>query len=145
MSAVAQPKSAGREAIERLQREMSAMPQVELETEHHFSDGMYARMIKLIPAGTLIVGKAHKKEHFFVLLYGTMRITDGDGAPKEFTGPAVIVSKPGTKRAGLAVTDTACLNVHRTKKKNLDKIEAELVEPDGEALFDSRNKLKVIP
>ena len=51
------------EQIEKLQSEMVKMPQVELETEHYFSGGMYCR--KLIrPAGTLIVGKVHKKDHF---------------------------------------------------------------------------------
>jgi hypothetical protein len=51
--------------IERLQHEMIKMPQAELETEHYFSGGMYCR--KLIrPAGTLIVGKVHKKDHFFM-------------------------------------------------------------------------------
>ena len=57
------------EEIERLQREMSKMPQAELETEHYFSGGMYCR--KLIrPAGTLIVGKVHKKDHFFLCAKG---------------------------------------------------------------------------
>lgn len=142
MSAVTEPKSAGREAIERLQMAMSAMPQIELPTEHFFADGMYGRFMTVIPAGTTIVGKVHRREHFFVLCYGTMQISDGDGPAKEITGPAIIVSQPGTKRAGFAVTDTACMNFHRTDKTDLDEVEAELVEPDETALFDARNKLK---
>lgn len=143
MSTVAQPKSAGREAIERLQREMSAMPQVELSTEHFFADGMYARFLPRV-AGTLIVGKVHRKEHFYIVCCGTVRITQGDGAARDVTGPAVIVSQPGTKRAVLALTDATCMTVHRTKKRNLDKIEQELIEPDANALFDARNQIKVL-
>jgi hypothetical protein len=32
------------------------------------------------------------------------------------------------------------MTVHRTKKKNLDKIEKELVEEDNTALFNAQNK-----
>ena len=44
-----------KEQIERLQKEMAAMPQSELVTEHSFSPGMYLRKVYR-PAGTLIVG-----------------------------------------------------------------------------------------
>ena len=137
-------KGAGREAIERLQIAMSAMPQAELETSHFWADGMYARFLPR-PAGTLIVGKVHRKEHFYVICCGTVRITQGDGPAREVTGPAVLVSKPGTKRAVYAMTDATCMTVHRTGQTDLDEIERELIEPDGLALFDAHNHLKVLP
>jgi hypothetical protein len=144
MSTLTTPKSAGREAIERLQREMSAMPQAELATQHFWADGMYGRFLPR-PKDTLIVGKIHRREHFYIVCCGTVRITQGDGPACEVTGPAVLVSKPGTKRAVYAVTDATCMTVHRTKKRNLEKIERELIEPDRTALFDARNQLKVLP
>lgn len=144
MSAVIEPKSAGREAIERLQVAMSAMPQAELPTQHFFADQMYGRFLPR-PKGTLIVGKVHRKEHFFIICCGTVRITQGNEPAHEVTGPAVLVSKPGTKRATLAMTDATCMTVHRTKKRNLDKIERELIEPDGSALFDARNDMRALP
>lgn len=144
MNAVAQPTSAGRAAVDRLQREMAAMPQVDLPTQHFFADGMYARFLPR-PAGTLIVGKVHRKEHLYIVCCGTVRITQGDGPAREVTGPAVLVSSPGTKRAVYAVTDATCMTVHRTKKRNLAKIEQDLIEPDGAALFDAHNQLKVLP
>jgi hypothetical protein len=55
----------------------------------------------------------------------------------------VIESKPGTKRVTLAVTDAIGVTIHRTDKTDLDDIEAELIEPDTAALFDSSNKLKI--
>ena len=141
MSEVARP--VGREAICALQAAMAALPQAELPTEHFFADGMYCRFLPR-PAGTLIVGKVHRKEHLYVVCCGTVQVSDGTGAAREITGPAVLVSKPGTKRAVLALTDATCLTVHRTDSTDLDEIEAELIEPDDTALFDACNQRKAL-
>ena len=129
-----------REEIERLQSEMAKMPQPELETEHYFSGGMYCR--KLIrPAGTLIVGKVHKKDHFFMCAQGQIIAWSEKGMVTLNAGD-VLCSKAGTKRVTLAVTDAIGITFHKTSKTNLDKIEKELIEPDELALYDSANKLK---
>ena len=126
--------------IERLQHEMMQMPQAELETEHYFSGGMYCR--KLIrPAGTLIVGKVHKKDHFFLCAKGQIIAWSEKGMVTLNEGD-VIASKAGTKRVTLAMTDAIGITFHKTNKTNLDKIEKELIEPNELALFDSSNKLK---
>jgi hypothetical protein len=130
-----------REEIERLQSEVAKMPQPELETEHYFSGGMYCR--KLIrPAGTLIVGKVHKKDHFFMCAQGQIIAWSEKGMVTLNAGD-VICSKAGTKRVTLAVTDAIGITIHKTSKTNLDRIEKELIEPDELALYDSSNKLKV--
>jgi hypothetical protein len=129
------------EEIERLQHEMIKMPQAELQTEHYFSGGMYCRKL-LRPAGTLIVGKVHKKDHFFLCAKGQIIAWSEKGMVTLNEGD-VIASKAGTKRVTLAVTDSIGITFHKTSKINLDKIEKELIEPDELALFDSSNKLKV--
>ena len=129
-----------REEINRLQSEMSVMPQAELQTEHYFSGGMYCRKLT-IPAGTLIVGKVHKKDHFFLCAKGEI-IAWSEGGMKHLYAGDIICSKPGTKRVILAVTDAIVITFHKTNKTNLDKIEKELIEPDELALFDSSNNLK---
>jgi hypothetical protein len=135
------PNMPTREAIVRLQRHMEQMPQVELPTEHYFADGMYCRVL-FRPAGTLIVGKVHRKEHFYVVCSGTIKVTTDDGV-QEITGPKVIVSSPGTKRAVLALTDATCLTVHRTESRDVEEIEREIIEPEERpALFDAHNRLK---
>jgi mannose-6-phosphate isomerase-like protein (cupin superfamily) len=126
--------------IERLQREMSVLPQLKLETEHYFSGGMYCRKLTR-PAGTLIVGKVHKKDHFFMCAKGEIRAWSEKGMVTLKAGD-VICSKAGTKRVTLALTDAVGITFHKTNKTNLDKIEKELIEPDETALFDAANKLK---
>jgi len=128
-----------KEQIEKLQSEMSKMPQVELETEHYFSGGMYCR--KLIrPAGTLIVGKVHLKDHFFMCAKGEI-IAWSEKGMKTLKAGDIIESKQGTKRVTYAVTDAIGITFHKTDKTDLDDIETELIEPDATALFDSSNKL----
>lgn len=126
--------------VEKLQAEMAKLPQVELPTQHFFADGMYCRYLPR-PKDTLIVGKVHKKEHFYIVVHGSVLVTTDEGV-KEIKAPSVIVSKPGTKRAVLALEDSVCLTVHRTDKTDLDEIEAELIEPDITALFDASNNVK---
>ena len=135
------PTHVSREQIERLQAEMAVMPQVELITEHQFSPGMYMRKV-FRPAGALIVGKVHKKPHFFLCAKGTI-IAWTEGGMKRLEAGDIIESQPGTKRVTLAVTDAIGITIHRTDLTDLDEIEAELIEPDITALFDSSNKLKI--
>lgn len=132
-----------REKVLALEAHMRQMPQAELRTNHYFADGMYAREL-FRTAGTLIVGKVHKREHLYIVLKGKVQVVF-DECVEVFTAPAVIVSKPGTKRAVLALEDSVCMTVHRTNKKNLAKIEKELVEDDPLALFDASNELRRVP
>lgn len=118
---------------------MSKLPQATLETKHYFADGMYCREVAR-PAGCTIVGKVHKKEHLYIIAFGTVTIV-GDGYRDTVTGPKVIVSKPGTKRAVYAHTDAVCMTVHRTDQTDLNEIEKELIESDDKALFDASNRL----
>ena len=131
-----------RDQIDRLQSEMVKMPQVELQTEHYFVPGMYCRRV-FRPAGTLIVGKVHKQPHFFLCAKGEIIAWTEKGMKKLQAGD-VVECQPGTKRVTLATQDSIGVTIHKTDKTDLDEIEAELVEPDNTALFDSGNKLKQI-
>lgn len=129
-----------REDIVRLQAALSQLPQLQLETKHHFADGVYIREL-FRPAGTTIVGKVHKKTHFYIVLAGIVTVV-GDGKRETYEAPAIIKSEPGTKRAVFAHTDAICITVHRTDSTDLETIERELIEPDETALFDAHNHLK---
>lgn len=129
-----------RERVLLLQSAVAQLPQVETPTFHHFADGMYLRE-QHIPAGTVIVGKIHKKEHFFILAKGQMQVTGDDGV-KTLTAPAIFCGRPGSKRAGYAHTDCVVLNVHKTNSTDIDEIEAEVIEPESDALLDAHNRIK---
>ncbi len=128
-----------REKIEQLQSLMVKMPQAEIKTEHYFSGGMYSRKV-FRAAGTLIVGKVHKKDHLFVCTMGEIIAWTEKGMVTLKAGD-VVESKAGTKRVTLAIQDSIGMTIHKTDKTDLDEIEEELIEEDKTALFDSSNNL----
>ena len=130
-----------REAVDRLQREMLAMPQATgMRTAHAFHAGMYCRRL-FRPAGTVIVGRVHKKPHLFVCVSGEIVAWSETGMRRLLPGD-LIESQPGTKRVTYAVKDSVGMTVHRTDQTELEALEAELLEPEPNALFDIRNELK---
>jgi hypothetical protein len=130
-----------RQKVDALQQELSKLPQYQPETKHYFHAGMYCREV-FRHAGVVIVGAVHRKEHFYMIVYGTVSITDGEGQIQEVTGPHIFMSKPGTKRAVYAHTDALCMTFHVTDAKTVEQAEQELVEPDPTSMFTLGNKLK---
>lgn len=100
---------------------------VELETWHHFADGLVARTI-LIRAGTVLTGAAHKAEHLNIC-HGDIEVTTDEGV-RRLTGYHVIPSLAGAKRAGLAYADTYWTTVHLNpgNERDLEALEDALVE-----------------
>jgi len=128
------------EKVKALQDQLSKLPQYEPLTKHTFHGGMYCREVWR-PAGVLVVGKVHKKEHFYMIVYGTVAITTDDGV-KSITGPCLLSSMPGTKRAVYAETDTLCMTFHRTDSTTVEEAEAEMVEEDEADMYSIGNKVK---
>jgi hypothetical protein len=126
--------------VQALQDVISKMPQYEPETKHTFHAGMYCREVWR-PAGVIVVGKIHKKEHFYLIVSGTVSITTDEGV-KSVTGPHLLCSKPGTKRAVYAETDALCMTFHVVDAKTIEDAEQELVEEDDSSMFALGNKLK---
>ena len=133
-----------RAKVDVLQQEMSKLPQYEPETRHFFHGGMYCREV-FRPAGVLIVGAVHKKEHFYLVVSGTVAITDGEGNVQEVTAPQLFLSKPGTKRAVYALTDALCVTFHATDAVSVEQAEKELVEVDPKSMFGVGNRAKPQP
>jgi hypothetical protein len=134
-------QASARALVDRLQAELSKLPQYEPKTTHYFHGGMYCREVYR-DAGVLVVGKVHLKEHFYVIASGTVQITDGASPAQEVTGPRVIKSMPGTKRAVYSVTPALCLTFHRTDATNPEDAETELVESDPTSMYLAGNQLR---
>ena len=122
-------------SVEKLQAKMLEMPQAAVETVHRFCDGCYAREIS-IPAGVMIVGAKHKTEHFHVISKGVLVISNM-GKEEVFKAPYTGVTKPGSKRAIVAIEDSVFTTFHPTKEKDIEKIEREIIEDEGLKITNS--------
>ena len=130
------------EKILALQDAVCNLPPVEnMVTDHYFSGGMYCRKVWR-PAGTIIVGKVHKKDHFFMCVSGEI-IAWTENGMRTLKAGDIVESKAGTKRATLALTDAIGVTFHVTDKRDFDELEADLVELDDNARLDFNNKPKV--
>jgi len=134
---------ATREAVNALQAAMIQHPQVELPTAHLFHAGMYCRVVEQA-AGVLVVGKVHKRPHFFMVVSGTVLITAPPLEPQEITGPRLLLSEPGTKRVIYAVTDVVYMTFHTSRAKTVKGAEDKMVEPDATSPFGVGNRLKAL-
>jgi hypothetical protein len=100
--------------------------QVNCPVEHHFCDGTYTRKLT-IPAGTLVIGKVHKRRTMNICASGRIAILTADG-PREFKAGDVVMSEPGIQKVGYAIEETVWVNVWATEETDLDFIEATFAE-----------------
>lgn len=132
-------KAVTREEILNLENEISQMEgaffgnTINCPLKHSFTDGIYVREI-FIPKGTMLTGRIHKHEHPNFLLKGTVKIaTEYDGV-QILKAPLSMISKAGTKRTLIALTDLVWVTVHHNpkNKQNIDELESDIVAPSYE-------------
>jgi len=101
---------------------------IELETRHHFSDGLYAREL-FIPAGVCLVGALHKTRHLYTVVQGKCRVST-QFENIEIEAPFMGETIPGTKRVIYAETDCVWITYHPTELTSVEEIEKAILEPE---------------
>jgi len=98
--------------------DQGVFPAMHNAVEHGHCNGVYARSL-FIPAGGLLTGAIHKDESFFLVRTGVIIITTDTGTAE--VGPGFMsVTRPGTKRAGLALTDCLVTTFHANPENERD-------------------------
>lgn len=110
--------------IYRLEAELLKLPQVDMPVEHAFCNGLYARTMH-IPAGTVLTGAVHREESFFLVRKGELIVSTESG-PRTLGPGDMSISKIGTKRAGIALTEVEVTTFHANPSN----------EQDPQALWD---------
>ena len=103
---------------------------IEVPVVHHFAPGVYMRQMDA-KAGTFIVSKMHRTEHFIMFLKGSCSVLTDDGV-ELINAPCVLRTMPGTKRAGYFHEDTSCITIHPTDSTDLEEIEKQVIVPEEE-------------
>lgn len=123
-----------RPSFDQIEAAMLAEEQVHCPVQHHFGPGVYIREA-FLPAGTYIMGHAHKHEHLNVMVKGKMAvIVNGEALIVE--GPHVFTGQPGRKFAYI-IEDTIFQNVYATEETDIDVIEDMFVDK-SEAWADAQ-------
>ena len=110
------------DVVRRLEDEAKKLPQVEVETEHAFHAGMYARTI-MIPAGITLTGA--------LIQIPTILIFSGDAlvytaaGSERMTGYRVILAPMNRKQAFYAVSDTFLTMIFPTSATTVEDAESE--------------------
>jgi hypothetical protein len=114
------------EKVEVLLSQIQQMPQVDCQTKHYFGPSIYIREVTM-PAGAVVIGKPHRKEHMCVMLQGRMIIVDAEGVQKELIAPMTFVGGAGRKVAYILET-TVFQNILATDETDIEVLENMLVD-----------------
>lgn len=131
-------KAALRDRIAAVETALSKFPQINPPIEHHFSNGVYAREMRL-KKGDLIVGKIHKLENMNILSQGEVSVVSTDGI-RRVKAPHTFVASPGVKRVIFAHEDAVWTTIHGTHETDLKIIEDEFTADTYEQFYLSTGK-----
>lgn len=106
--------------VVQMQNEIKQLPQVQLRTEHYFSDGCYARELHM-PAGVFLVGALHKTNHHFIVSKGKILVKNGN-IDSILKAPYHGLTKSGDKRSIFAMEDSIMTTFHVTELTDVDAI-----------------------
>jgi quercetin dioxygenase-like cupin family protein len=112
-------------SLDQIEAMMLAAPQIDCPVQHHFGPGIYMREA-FLPAGTYVMGHAHKDEHMNIMLKGKMAVIV-NGEAKVIEGPYIFTGQPGRKFAYI-IDDTVFLNAYATEETDVDKLEEMFVD-----------------
>lgn len=119
-------------SINALQSAMLDMEQFKCPINHHFTDGLYCREL-FIPKDVALVGAQHKTNHFFMLVSGKCSISKGSGS-ETITGPRLMQTIEGDKRAIHALEDSIIMTFHVTDEVDAVKIGEQILVPEQDIL-----------
>lgn len=132
-----------REKIAAIVQELGEHSQVECPLKHLFAPGVYIREIWM-PAGSIVIGKIHKTEHFNIVQKGRVSVFSPDRQREIIEGPITFLSAPGIQKVLYIHEDTVWSTVHVTDDRDLERLEKALIEADDYPRFDRESERKAI-
>lgn len=106
--------------------QLKQAPPAYVATAHHFSDGVYAREMRLL-GGMQAITHAHKYDHLSILASGVAVVKAGETLIT-YHAPACITIKAGVPHSILAIEDTVWFCIHATDETDEAKLDEVLIE-----------------
>lgn len=111
--------------IERIEKNLLQLAQVDVPLIHRFAPGVYFREVEM-PAGSLVIGHEHKTDHFNVVLTGRA-VVMMDGVVRHIKAPDVFRSAPGVRKVLFIQETMRWATIHPTTETDLAKLEDDLI------------------
>jgi hypothetical protein len=116
-----------REKVAYIVQQLEKIEQAPCPVNHYFAPGVYVREV-FMKAGLVVIGKIHKTEHINIIECGRVSIVHADGTTEQYAAPYTFVSKAGVQKVLYIHEDTLWKTVHVTDERNLETLEALLIE-----------------
>lgn len=100
--------------------------EVDLLTQHFFSDGLYAKRMSL-PNGYEAISHSHNYNHLSILASGRVTVRT-DTSVTEYTAPACIEIAAGTHHSITAHADVVWYCIHATDATDADEVDEVLIK-----------------
>lgn len=111
--------------VREVEKQMLAVDQLDIPTEHVIHGGMYARTI-FMPAGTLLTGALIKVPTLFII-QGDAEVYMGDGSVS-LSGYNTFTASPNRKQLVLSVSDVFITMVLASDAKDVDAAEKQFTD-----------------
>ena len=98
----------------------------EHQITHHFSDGMYAKEMR-VEAGQAILKHTHEFSHLSILARGRVAVLIGDEI-EVIEAPACLNIKAGVIHGVKAIEDCVWYCIHATDEKDVAKVDEVLIK-----------------
>lgn len=98
-----------------------------IDTQHHFSEGMYAKQM-FLPKEAIACTHKHNYDHLSILAQGKVVVLFDNDTFETYTAPACITIKKGINHAIRALEDSVWFCVHATDETDVDKVDQVLIK-----------------
>lgn len=106
---------------------MSALKeQVDHDTIHHFSSGVYAKQMRL-PKGATALTHKHEYDHLSILAQGVVLLDTPEGR-RLYAAPTAVTIRAGIPHGITALEDTVWFCIHATDETDPEKVDQVVIQ-----------------
>lgn len=115
--------------IKGFEKQLSDLPQLDIQTTHRFLEGMYSREV-MMPKGSIVTSKTHNVENLTIISKGRCIEVTKEHGRRLIEAPCTMISPPGVKRALYMLEDTVWTTVHHnpTNTQDLNELEQKIIK-----------------
>jgi quercetin dioxygenase-like cupin family protein len=105
---------------------MSLKEQIDRDTVHHFSSGVYAKQM-FLPKGAVALTHKHKYDHLSILAQGAVVLETPEGR-QLYRAPVAVTIRAGVAHGIMALEDSVWFCIHATDETDPAKVDEVVIQ-----------------